>query len=91
MAENPSMKSKDYNTAAGTDLVPIVPNNVVDLATPARAIRCKPLTGEAGAVRFMAISGEVRTTEIDVGEWITVQVARVYEDGTTATGLEALI
>ena len=75
----------------GRDLVPVVPSNDDDLDAPALAIRCKPISGAAGTLRFTADSGEVRNTEIDKGELLPVRAVKIHATGTTATGLEALI
>lgn len=77
-------------TASALDLVPITPDDDADLSEIARAIRCKP-TGGAGDVRFMSYNGEIRTTSIAQGEMLAVMAVRVYETGTTATGLEAIV
>ncbi|MAC79300.1 MAG: hypothetical protein CML66_14710 [Rhodobacteraceae bacterium] len=72
------------------DLVPITPDDGIDLPDMARAIRCKPSSGTAGTLRITTRTGEVRNTEIGVGETMIVQVIRVHATGTTAAGLEAL-
>jgi hypothetical protein len=74
-----------------TDLVPVTPNDAADLALPAVALRCLPVSGAAGTVRVTTVDGNVRTTEIAVGELLPVQVVRVWSTGTSATGLEALV
>ncbi|MBG6211686.1 hypothetical protein IWQ49_006377 [Labrenzia sp. EL_126] len=78
-------------TASGFDIVPVTPDDDVDLATPARGVRCKPITGGAGTLRVTTRQGEVRNTEIAQGEQLNVFVTRIHSAGTTATGLEALI
>lgn len=88
-APNPSTGSQA--TAVGTDIVPITPSDSVDLVTEARVIRCKPNTGTAGTLRITTRQGEVRNTEIAVGDELQIYVTRVHATGTTATGLEAII
>ena len=56
-----------------------------------RAIRCKPVSGAAGTVRFLSLAGTIRTTEIAVGETIMVGATHVKVTGTTATGLEGIV
>lgn len=85
------MASRLNELATARDIVPIVPNDSAHLPKQARAIRCKPISGTAGALRITTTGGEVRNTEISVGETLEVGVVRVHASGTTATGLEALI
>ncbi len=89
MAANPLIGSFDASAQA-VDLVPVTPNDGADLAFVARAIRCKP-TGAAGTLRFTAYSGQVRNTDIAVGEVLLVFAKRIHQSGTTATGLEVYI
>lgn len=79
------------STAPTIDIVPIVPSNTAPLPKPARMIRCKPVSGTAGTVCIQTADGEQRTTEIAVGEKLSIGVLRVFATGTTATGLEAHI
>lgn len=78
------------HTAPAPDLVPISPDDDNDLATPARAIRCRP-DGTAGTLRITTAEGEVRDTYIDAGELLPIQAVRVHDTGTAATDLEAMI
>lgn len=89
-ANNASRSSVEY-LASGFDLVPVTPSDSADLSVAARAIRCKPSTGTAGTLRFTALNGEVRNTEIDVGETLVVGAKRIHSTGTAATGLEIYI
>lgn len=77
-----------YNTMVGLDLVPITPNDSVDLPTAARAIRC---TGTGGTLRMVTIKGSLRNTVIAANEVLIVGAVRVHATGTAATGLEAII
>ena len=74
----------------GLDLVPVTPSDTVDLASPGRAIRCRP-DGAAGTLRFRAYDGTLRNTYIDAGETLLVAVTRIHSAGTTATNLEVYI
>lgn len=85
------MPSNPSYIGTGDDIVPIAPNDSSDLATPARAIRCKPTTGQSGTIRVTTGAGAIRNTEITQGETLNVFVTRVHTTGTTATGLEAII
>lgn len=69
------------------DIVPITPNDSVDLVSPARAIRA----AGAGTLRITTYTGAVRNTNIAAGERLEVYASRVHAAGTTATGLEALV
>jgi hypothetical protein len=90
MSINELMLSGMDSTSVAVDLVPIVPNDSVDLPETARAIRCKP-TGAAGTVRFVSWRGELRNTSIEAGGELRVAALRVHATGTTATDLEAMI
>ncbi|MEL8055701.1 MAG: hypothetical protein AAGK66_06085 [Pseudomonadota bacterium] len=74
----------------GIDLVPITPNDGLDLLRPARAIRCRP-DGTAGTLSIVTAEGNQRDTYINAGEALAVQVRRVRATGTSASGLEAYI
>jgi hypothetical protein len=79
------------SSAPATDILPVTPDDDTDLASLARALRIKPVSGAAGTIRITTAAGEVRDTEIDVGEILPVETIRVHDMGTTATGIEALI
>ena len=81
---NPGSQS---DTFTAVDIVPVTPSDTVDLAQPARAIRAQG----AGNIRILTFMDTIRTTPIAAGETLPVFVRRVYADGTTATGIEALI
>lgn len=74
-------------TFTALDLVPVTPNDDADLAIPARALRI----GTAGTLRITTYTGEVRNTNVREGELLPCFVLRVHADGTTATGIEAMI
>ena len=69
------------------DLIPITPNDAVDLAIPARAIR----VGIGGTLRITTYMGIVRNTNVVAGAVLFVYARRVHAAGTTATGLEAMV
>lgn len=91
MAPNPAMQSAATATITAQDLVPVVPSDAVDLPISARYLRCKPLSGGGGTLRVTTAAGQVRNTEIAAGGVLMLEVARVHETGTTATGLEAAL
>ena len=74
----------------GVDLVPIVPSDDNPLPTTARAIRCRP-DGVSGALKFTSHSGVDRVTYIEAGEVLYVAAVQVFETGTAAEGLEAIL
>lgn len=74
----------------GVDLVPIVPDDENDLPTTARAIRCRK-DGVGGALKFISHRGVERETYIEAGEVLYVVAVRVFETGTAAEGLEAIL
>ena len=89
MAGNPLFRDMQLGPEApGIDLVPVTPNDSVDLPQTGRAIRC---IGTAGTVRFVSLAGVVRNTSISTGETLTVAAQRIHSTGTTATGLEVYI
>lgn len=88
MAANPASRSAVEYLASGLDLVPATLNDATNEAVAGRAIRCKPITGTAGTLKFTTLNGQDRTTEIAVGELLIVGVKRIWTTGTTATGLE---
>lgn len=89
MGANPAY-ARGFATMTGTDLVPVSPDDDNDLATEARAIRCRG-DGAAGTLRITTTADAVRNTYIAAGEVLTVGVVRVHNTGTTATGLEVLL
>lgn len=75
-----------YNTMVGLDLIPVVPNDAVDLPTSARALRI----GGAGTLRFVSLAGVLRNTSVTAGEVTSFGAIRVHATGTTATTIEAI-
>ena len=69
------------------DIVPVTPNDSIDLPNPARAIRATV----GGTIRITSYRGFVRNTRISANEVLQVYASRIHATGTTATGLEALI
>ena len=75
-----------YSTVVGLDLIPITPDDNNDLPVFARNIR----VGTGGTLRFTALSGQVRNTNVVDGELFPNGARRVHATGTTAGGLEAV-
>lgn len=86
MATNPF--TRGINVA--TDLIPVTPDDDAPLTEAGRAFRCRP-DGFAGEVHFLTNTGAERTTAIAAGETILVAVTKVFQTGTTATGLEIYV
>jgi len=84
---NPMPVISDSNPAK--DIIPAVPSDTTTIV--ARGVRCKSLTGVAGTLRITTSAGNVRNTEIDVGEILLINITRIHATGTTATGLEILV
>ena len=80
---NPNILS----TMQGRDLVPVTPNDGVDLPNAARALR---IAG-AGTLRFVSLNGVLRNTSVAAGEETIFGAIRVHATGTTATGIEAVL
>lgn len=74
-------------TFVGVDIVPVTPNDSVDLPSHARAIRATV----GGTLRITTYKGVVRNTNIVAGEILPVYARRVHAGGTTATGIEAIL
>lgn len=90
MAANPANRGSLEGSAPGLDLVPATLSDTVDEPVAGRAIRCSP-GGTAGTLRFTTINGNVRNTSIALGETLVVNVKRIHQTGTTATGIEVYI
>jgi len=66
-----------------TDLIPIVPDDVTDLAVVASAL----LVETGGTVSFVSRAGETRSVVLGDGAILPVGVRRVLATGTTASGI----
>lgn len=73
-------------TGPALDLYEIEPDDDAALPKPASMIRCK---GDAGDITFMTAAGSVVTYPLDAGEDLEVIAVKVFQTGTTATGLWA--
>lgn len=80
---NPNIQS----SMVGRDLVPVTPNDTVDLTQYARALRI----GAAGTLRFTSLDGIIRNTTVAAGEITAFGAIRVHSSGTTASGIEAVL
>lgn len=74
--------------APATDAVPIAPSDTADLDQEASAIACG---GNAGTVKLRTAAGKDRTIAIASGQTIALRFKRVFNTGTSATGLSALL
>lgn len=76
------------STSPAEDVVPIdVSGGNVTPSQPYRALRC---TG-AGNVVVDTLTGTNRTLAFDVNETRAVYVTKIYQSGTTATGIEGMV
>ncbi len=69
------------------DLLPVTPNDSVDLAKVAVGLYVQ--TG--GAVSIVTVAGGTRTVTVPDFSVLPVGVTRVRATGTTATGIHALV
>lgn len=69
------------------DLLPVTPNDSVDLAKVAVGLFVQ--TG--GAVSIVTVAGGTRTVTVPDFSVLPVGVTRVRATGTTATGIHALV
>ena len=70
-----------------SDVFPITPNDVTDLAVTTRAIRAN--TG--GDVMLVTLEGNERACKFADGETRAIRATRIKATGTTATGLEGMV
>jgi hypothetical protein len=70
-----------------TDIIPVTPDDGVDLAIVASALYVE--TG--GAISVVTARGQQRLVEVADFAVLPVGVARVRATGTTATGIHALV
>lgn len=86
------MSDEFSNRASGlsspaADAVAIVPDDVTDLTSPARAV----YVGASGALRVTMVSGAtVDFASVAAGSILPIRVRRVMANGTSASGLVAL-
>lgn len=70
-----------------TDIVPVTPSDVLDLADAAVALYVE--TG--GTVSVVTVKGGARTVEVADKAILPVGISRVNATGTTATGIHAMV
>lgn len=70
-----------------TDIIPVIPSDVTDFVSVALALYVEV----AGAVAFVAQSGETRTVSVTDFALLPVGARRVNASGTTASGIHALV
>ncbi|SFI61120.1 spike base protein, RCAP_Rcc01079 family [Albimonas pacifica] len=70
-----------------SDLVPVTPSDDDALPTPALGLYVQG----AGAVSFIAHSGETRTVSVPANFYLICAMSQVLAAGTTATGIHALV
>lgn len=64
----------------------ITPDDGTDLAQPTTALN----VATPGQVRVTMIDGSVGTVSLSPGHTLPIRVKRVWQDGTTATGITGL-
>lgn len=69
-----------------TDIINIIPDDTADLVSASRAIN----VAETGTVRITTITGTTATVFIAAGIPFPVRASRIWDTGTTATGIVAL-
>ncbi|MEL7299506.1 MAG: hypothetical protein AAFM92_03890 [Pseudomonadota bacterium] len=74
-------------TVPATDLVTITPDDASDLPYVLRAIS----VNTSGSVRVTALDGSEATIFVAAGAPFPARVTRVWDTGTTATGIVGLI
>jgi len=75
------------DTFVAVDIIPITPNDSVDLPNGVRALRAQV----AGTLRITTGVGIVRDTYIAADKEFPVYTQRVHATGTTATGIEGFL
>ena len=71
----------------GLDAFPITPNDSTDLATPTKGI----YVGVAGNLKVTQASQTVTYTNLVAGMIHPIHATRVFDTGTTATGIIGVI
>ena len=69
-----------------THLLAVTPDDATDLAYISRALN----VAQGGALRVTTIGGDTETFYIAAGQPFPIRVSRVWQTGTTATGIVAL-
>ncbi len=82
-----------FNTRASalsgpaTDIVPVTPDDLVDLADVAIALYVET----AGTISLVTADGGARVVQVADNSILPVGVRRVNATGTTATGIHAMV
>ncbi|NEX47209.1 spike base protein, RCAP_Rcc01079 family [Pseudotabrizicola algicola] len=74
-------------TGPALDLLPVTPSNSADLSAVGIALYVQ----RAGAVCLRTVAGGTRTVAMGDHSFLPVGVTRVLAEGTTATGIHALV
>lgn len=69
-----------------THILAVAPSDSADLAHPSRAIN----VAASGAVRVTTVGGTTGTVYVAAGTPFPVRAIRIWQTGTTATGIAAL-
>lgn len=87
ISQNVPQESPVYHAARpGDGSTAITPNDDEDLVRRARSLY---IEGE-GNVTFTALDGTTDTWAVPANFYLNVQVVRVFQTGTTATGIHAI-
>ncbi len=73
-------------SSPATDLAEITPSNTQDLAKTSRALN----VGAAGFVRVTTTDGTTASIYVAAGIAFPVRATRIWQTGTTATGIVAM-
>ena len=84
---NPFENRTSPLSGPATDILPVVPDDVVDLAEVAIALYVE--TG--GQISFLTARGGVRNVTVADQSILPVGVRRVNATGTTASGIHAMV
>ncbi|SOH95452.1 hypothetical protein SAMN06273572_11131 [Monaibacterium marinum] len=84
---NPFTSRSSTISGPGTDYLPVTPSDTNDLSDIAVSLYVE----NGGDVTFHSIRGTQRTVAVGDNSWLLCGVSRVFETGTTATGLHAVV
>jgi subtilisin family serine protease len=84
---NPFADRTPSLSGPATDILPVTPNDGVDLAHVALALYVET----AGTVSLVTVAGGTRSVGVASNSILPVGVRRVRATGTTATGIHALV
>ncbi len=83
---NPFSNRAPSLSGPAQDLLPITPNDATDLSKVCVGLYIE----NGGAISVTTIAGEQRTISVPDFTILPVGVTRVYQTGTTATGISGL-